>query len=200
MHTGKLLLASAEAVTRIEAKLVAKVIVYRTDSRDFETGEEITSRGDHRDELPDEDKREAEDAIRASRTDGAKIRADSLYTYRSLDLATSDWRFRSKDKRHLYELEIDESNIVHIGDLMIYFDVIADVRAKRDPIGTAGKYWVAAPSERNTEYLVRKATVVKQVHNASDWKSPTQRAVEKHRDDPDNEAFYKSVFGGSEQE
>jgi hypothetical protein len=178
---------------------VTKLIVYRTDSREFEPGEEFTSRGDHRDELPDEHKREAEDAIRAARDDGAKIRSDSLYTYRSLELATNDWKARSKDRRHLYELEIDESNIVHVGDLMIYFDVIADVRAHRDSTATASKYWDAAPSERNTEYLVRKATVIRQIHNASDWKSPAQRAVEKHRDDPDNEAFYKSIFGGTEQ-
>ncbi|MHC2282161.1 hypothetical protein ACVME8_008804 [Bradyrhizobium diazoefficiens] len=178
---------------------MARIIVYRTDSRDFEPGEEITSRGDHRDELPDEDKKEAEDAIRASHTDGATIRADSLYAYRSLELAKSDWRFRSKVQRHVYELDIDESDIVHVGDLMIYFAVIADVRARRDPMGTASKYWTAAPSEKDTEYLVRKATVVRQIHNASDWKSPIKRAVEARRDDPENEEFYKSIFKDPEQ-
>jgi hypothetical protein len=179
---------------------VAKITAYRTDSRSFEPSEKITSRGDHRDELPDEDKKQAEDAIRAGRPDGERIRADSLYAYGSADLATSDWKARSKDKRHLYKLEIDENDIVHVGDLINYHEVIADIRAKRDPTGTVAKYWTTSSSERHLEYLVRKATVVEQVKNASDWKSPAQCAAAKLRDDPENEAFYRSILKDSEEE
>lgn len=58
------------------------VIVYRTDARELEPGEEITSPGDHRDELPNEETKAAEDAIRAGQLNGERIRATSLYVYR----------------------------------------------------------------------------------------------------------------------
>jgi hypothetical protein len=173
---------------------VTRLTVYRTDPRDLEPGEEVASAGDHREDLPNEETIAAEDAVRAGRTDGAGIRSDSLYVYPSTELADKDWTFRSKGKRHLYKLEIDDSDIVHVGDLLMYYQVIADLRAHREPSGTVEKYWTATPSERSAEYLVRTATVVEQVKNASEWKSPMQRAVDKHRDDPSNLAFYESVF------
>jgi hypothetical protein len=179
---------------------MAKITVYRTDARTFEPGCSIASQGDHRNELPDEAKREAEDAIRAGQLNGERIRADSLYTYGSADLAQSDWQFRPKEApRHLYELEIDEVDIVHVGDLQIYYAVIADIRAKRDAAHSVERYWTAHPSDKYKEYLVTTATVVKQLKNASEWKPAAQRAVEGLRDSTENEAFYKSVFKGPDQ-
>jgi hypothetical protein len=173
---------------------MAKLTVYRTDKRDLEPGREISSPGDHRSSLPNKETIAAEDAIRAGRDGGAEIRAESLYVYPSAELAKNDWTFRSKGKRHLYKVEIDQSDIVHIGDLQIYYEVIAEIRTDRDTADSVEKYWTATPIERNAEYLVRSATVVEKLKDASEWKSPAQRAVEKHRDAPANLAFYKSFL------
>ncbi|MET4259790.1 hypothetical protein ABIC09_004748 [Bradyrhizobium sp. S3.12.5] len=170
------------------------MIVYRTDTRELEPGEEIISPGDHRDELPNEETVAAEDAIRAGQPNGERIRATSLYVYPNFELAKIDWTYRSKGKRHVYKLRIDATDIIHAGDLQTYNQVITDLRAARDPATNVAKYWKDEPSERYTEYLVRKAVVIERLKQASEWKTPMQRAVAKHRDDPRDTEFYESVL------
>lgn len=182
---------------------MARITVYRTDSREFEPDREMTSAGDHRDGLPDEETREAEDAIRLGRADAAEIRIKGLYVYTDAGLAQRDWEgIRNKGgKRHFYKLEVDEKDTLHKGDLMIYAEVVADVRARRDKTVNVQRYWDTPPAKgRNTEYLVRKAIVVEKLKDAAEWKSSIQRSNERLRDDPENEDFYKSLFRDDDQD
>lgn len=176
---------------------MTKITVYRHDPRDFADGDEIRSAGDHRDRLT-EDQKSAENAIREGKPNGDKIRADSLYVYHDVEMAETDWKL--KPGRHLYELEVDDADIAHSGDLQIYHEVLRVLR-KDLPIDDAVKrYWAPVETGRHIERLVSKAIVVRRLKDAKDYKKPGQRAVEKIRDSAENDEFYEMLFEKSSPE
>jgi hypothetical protein len=176
--------------------LMSRKTVYRTDAREYAPGGEMTSYGDHRDWLLD-DKKAAEDAIREQQKPGEQIRETSLYTYADKAVAGRDYNGirANQPPRHLYELEIEDEDINHAGDLIIYYEVIADIRAKRDPAPNAKRYWTEAPTKpANTEYLVKKAVVVRKLLDAGEKVPAIKRAEQSLRDEPENEEFYKTLL------
>lgn len=170
---------------------MSKRTLFRTDHRQFNDGDEMTSAGDHYDGLTDDEKK-AEDEVRAFKG-GHTIRADSLYAYESEDLASKHWQ-TSKGDRHLYELEVDEADIVHSGNLDTFSEVVTALRKKEDTIPAVEKYWSKEPIGVRTEHLVKKATVVKRVKDGKDWKPGIRLAEQKLRDTDENKAFYDEMF------
>jgi hypothetical protein len=116
---------------------MAKIIVYRYDTRDFAEGEVIISNGDHFDRLMPDQQR-AETAIRDKMPNGHDIRATSLYTWKHLRPAELAWKF--KKGNHLYELEVDEADIIHTADLDDYSSIVTAVRKREPPDSYVERY------------------------------------------------------------
>jgi hypothetical protein len=131
--------------------------LYRHDHRDIPDSDPMPPAGDHYKELTPEQKM-AEDAIRAGKSDGTQIRAESLYVYSDLEMVERDWE--RKKGRHLYKLEIDGAVIRHRGDLLVFHEVMNAIKNKESPDGLVRKYWNAVDEGCHAELLVSKATVV----------------------------------------
>jgi hypothetical protein len=175
---------------------MSKLTVYRHDARDFKDGDEMPPAGDHYERLTS-DQKSAEDAIRAGHPDGVTIRSGSLYVYADKELAEFDWKL--KKDRHLYQLEIDDTDIAHTGDLDAFGEVVTAIRKKEPTEGAVKKYWTPAPVSRRTEILASKAVVMERLKSADEYKSPTQRATEKFRYDPDEDDFFDQILDGKER-
>ena len=103
-------------------------------------------------------------AIRATLIDGENIRNNSVYTWADEKLARRLWPFSRK--KYLYELEIENSNIRHIGDLNWYSAAEDAVKAHVSPESAVEKYCsreLAGPpyTQPRIEVLVSEARVVK---------------------------------------
>jgi hypothetical protein len=170
---------------------MGKLTVYRHDTRDIKDGDTMPPAGDHYGGLTG-DQKLTEDAIRAGKPDGTKMRAGSLYVYSDPEMAEADWKL--KKGRHLYKLEIDEAAIRHRGDLQVFYEVTNAIRKKESPDELVKKYWMPVEAGRYTELLVSDATVVELLKHASEYKSPIQRANAKMRDDPENLKFFEQMF------
>jgi hypothetical protein len=102
----------------------------------------------------------------AGREDGKAIRAASIYAY--LDRAFAEFAWSRKKGMHLYEVEIAEEDIVHIGDLNS-FTTVVDANKQNKPTGEAvSKYWEGVLGGRQAEVLVRKARVVRKIKDNSE--------------------------------
>jgi hypothetical protein len=91
--------------------------VYRYDDEDYPDGQLVRSRGDSFDILTKVEK-VVELGIRALLPDGANVRGASLYTWEDEVVARRLWKLSGK--KYLYELEVDDASIRHIGDLNLY--------------------------------------------------------------------------------
>lgn len=118
----------------------SKISVYRYDNEEFADGLLIESRGDSFSALT-EDEKKVELAIRATLPDGENIRSTSLYTWADEELAKRLWSLSGK--RYLYELEIDEADIRHKGDLNYYSE--AKTAAKLGTQSRASRRAMARP-------------------------------------------------------
>jgi hypothetical protein len=103
------------------------MIVYRYDNESHGKNTIVRSRGEFFDSLT-ESQKQVELAIRATLLDGVNIRSNSLYAWVDEQLAKRIWPL-SKTK-HLYELEIQEFNIRHIGDLNWYSAAVDAVKSQ----------------------------------------------------------------------
>jgi hypothetical protein len=143
---------------------MATRIVYRTDSDEFADGRIITPRGDHTDTMNPK-LRPAEDLIRSGRPGGNEIRSNCIYVWESRESGENSWRYE-KDK-HLYEVEIDEADILHTGDAYL----VATIAEIPDP-RTAGEvvrlYWNGDKRSKRIELLVKKAKVLRKLRDKSD--------------------------------
>jgi hypothetical protein len=116
-----------------------------------------------------------------------------LYAYEDKDLASTHWQ-QKEGTRHLYELEVDEADIIHSGSLDTFAEVEKAVRIKSEPKPAAEKYWSKEPISRRTEHLVKKATVVKRLKDGKDWKPGIKLAEQKLRDTDENKEFYEQML------
>jgi hypothetical protein len=139
--------------------------VYRYDDQEFADGQIIDPRGDSFGTLTDHQKA-VEIAIRAALPNGAIVRGNSLYTWADEQLAKRLWP-RSK-KRYLYELEIDEADICHKGDLNYYSEAVSAAKSGAPIEDAVSKYCAGenagAPyTEPRVEILVSKAKVLRKL-------------------------------------
>jgi hypothetical protein len=137
---------------------LCKITVYRCDDQEFADGQIIESRGDSFSTLTDPQKA-VETTIRAALPNGATIRGNSLYTWADEEVAKRLWP-RSK-KRYLYELEVDEADIRHKGDLNHYSEAVSAAKSGAPIENAVGKYCAgenaSAPyTEPRVEILVSK--------------------------------------------
>jgi hypothetical protein len=139
------------------------MIVYRYDNEEYGEDTIIRSRGDSFSILT-EFQKQVELAIRSTLVDGVNIRSNSVYTWADEKLARRLWPFSGK--KYLYELEIENSNIRHIGDLNWYSAAEDAIKAQVSPESAVEKYCsgelAGAPyTQPRIEVLVSEARVLK---------------------------------------
>jgi hypothetical protein len=140
---------------------MGKLIVYRTDGDDFDDGHILTPRGDHASTTLHSTNQEAERLIREAHPDGEKIRANSIYAWKYLAKAEMSWSHERT--KNLYELEIDEDDILHTADLDHFAALAAVVGKKQLADDLAHKYWNGPIESERVEILVRKAKVLRKL-------------------------------------
>jgi hypothetical protein len=141
------------------------MLVYRYDDECYTPGQCIPTRGDSFNTLT-EDQKVVELAVRLALPAGAQIRGESLYTWANEMLARRLWRFSKK--KYLYELEIDERDIRHKGDLNWYSAAMDAVKAGRSPHDAVKKYCNGEESgppytEPRVELLVSQAKMIRKL-------------------------------------
>jgi hypothetical protein len=139
-------------------------IVYRTDSDDFADGRDLYPRGDHTNTM-NAKLRAAEELIRSGKADGPKIRSNCIYVWETRESGESNWH-HEKDK-HLYELEIDEADILHIGDAYL-LATIAAIDDSQAAAKVVQSYWNGDTQGNRTELLVTKAKVLRKLRDKSE--------------------------------
>jgi hypothetical protein len=140
--------------------------VYRYDVEDFADGQVITSRGDHYSRLTPAQKK-VELLIRDRLADGTRIRSQSLYVWKDLDVAVRAWR-RTVRNEHLYELAIDVEDIEHVGDVSLYSSAVDAREGELAVDAFVREYCDRKTDIPRIEILVRKATVTKRLYHDSE--------------------------------
>ena len=134
--------------------------VYRYDNQDFREGEMIVSRGDHADGLTDIE-REVEVGLRSASSEAESIRRDSLYTWKDEDFARLAGGH--KRSRFLYELEVKDADIRHVGDLD-HYSAAKDAAKSGHPFAKhLEASWTQLTGARRVEILVASALVVRKL-------------------------------------
>lgn len=146
---------------------MAKRIAYRTDAVDFQEGQILLPRGDHKDTLHTT-LHEAEKLIREARADGAEIRSNCIYAWESAEMAESNWRIEKG--KHLYELEICEADVLHRGNA-VHVSNLRDANESLK-VALAKRYWEEPGQEKYVELLVRRARVLRKLKDKSDPRTP----------------------------
>lgn len=133
---------------------------YHYSNREHKPGDIITAGRDSLTTFKGH-KKQFEEALRAGHPDGLKIRSKALYSWESAEFVPSIWDHIPY--KYYYEVEIDETDIVHRSNLNHYNDGI-DAAAKGQPlVKMVQDYWNNAPSRDpkcRIEILATKATVV----------------------------------------
>lgn len=141
------------------------MLVYRYDDECYNLGKCIRARGDPFNTLTD-DQKVVELAVRSALPAGVKIRSESLYTWSSEMLARRLWRLSKK--KYLYELELDERDIRHKGDLNWYSAAVDAIKAGKSPHDAVKKYCNGEESgppytEPRIELLVSQARMIRKL-------------------------------------
>jgi hypothetical protein len=140
-------------------------IVYRYDAEEYPEDRIMRSRGDHMPMLTEIEKL-VEERVRAALPDGQRIRATSLYTWAHAEKAKQLWH--GTRGKHLYELEVDVSDIQFEGDLD-YFSAAGDAIANgRDPAEAISAYCSGHTISTRVEVLVSQARVRRKLFDASE--------------------------------
>lgn len=138
---------------------MAVIRAYRYDNRDIADGQTMSPPGDSYPGLT-ENQKIVESALRAYLKDGANIRANSLYAWEDEGFARRTWKHTRR--RFLYELEIDEADILLRGDLNLYTEAAERV-GRREPFDDlirkycAGETAGSPYAEPRREILASKA-------------------------------------------
>jgi len=141
---------------------------YRYDAEDYPEGKIISSRGDHFETLTGLQKR-AETLIRQARPDGGKIRAQSLYAWESQDVAERLWRMKKRTTPvHLFELEIQDDDMIHRGDVDAFTAVTIAIQRHQSPERAVRDYWEGVCGGERIEILARKAKVLRRLRHSLD--------------------------------
>ncbi len=145
---------------------MTKLKVYHYSNRLHSVDDVISAGPDSYDRISDLEQ-QVEDVLRPKLTDGALVRGGSLYAWRDEAVGQRMWRINSK-AAYLYELEVDESDIVFTSDLNHYNDAKDAITACISPDAALDRYCTFHPPlDHHTgpriEVLVRKALVIRLV-------------------------------------
>jgi hypothetical protein len=161
---------------------------FRVDRRSFAIGDEVSPEGTYQSRFNDTGQRTEEilENTRASAFGTKPIRVNSVFVFDDLKCAEQYWR--THDKSYLYEAEIDETSVGHVGDMNWVDGIGGELR--KTPMAEpdmhkvreqAKKYWQQAETDQPCkEYLVPRAKVLKQLRGLSDLKSYIRQHVAKH--------------------
>ena len=133
-------------------------IGYRYCEADYQPGYADTPSEDHLPKLEPE-KQRAEIAIREGDKRG-RSRPHALYLFESIDVAK---RLLGETKgKQLYECWVDDSDILHRGDLRIYDEVVEALENNEDPDDLIRQYWAGEEREApRVELVVKRCTFVR---------------------------------------
>ncbi len=139
--------------------------VFHYSDREYVDGQTISSSGDHISRLTPE-QRKIELLIRDRLPNGHALRSGSLYVWLSEELAKRLWTRGSK--KYLYELEIDEKDILLRGDLNCFSAAVDTIKLSQDPQPAVraycdGKNMGHPYTEERVEALVRQARVIRKI-------------------------------------
>jgi hypothetical protein len=82
----------------------------------------------------------------------------------------------------LYELEVDENDVRHVGDLDI-FAAMATALTKNEPVDAFRRdYWAGKRTGKRIEILASKARVVRKLKDSSERLTPMQKAIRRQRE------------------
>jgi hypothetical protein len=134
--------------------------VYRYYEQDLPPGYVDTPQVDHLDKLSPE-KQKAEIAIRKGDKRG-QSRAGAIFVFEKLDVAKA-LLIEARDQ-YLFEVSVDEKDVVHRADLRIYDEIVETLKKNEDPRSLIKEFWmgVERPSPR-IELEVKKVIIVKKI-------------------------------------
>jgi hypothetical protein len=140
---------------------------FRTDPREFVPGDEMPPPGDHLEELQDE-LRHAEMLVREV---GCTCRAYNLYVF--ADKERARWYWLLKKARYLYEVEVQDNDILHTGDMNLLREIANVWHQPTEARKLAEKYREGGMGDDPLiELVVRKARVTQALF------TPDQRNAE----------------------
>jgi hypothetical protein len=142
-----------------------KRTLYRYDTKEHAPDQIITACGDHISRLTP-GQREVESALRGARPDGGEVRGKSIYGY--IDAEFAEFAWRRKKGMHLYEIEVDEQDVLHVANLDAFTAVETAMSKGESPDEPIQEYWSGADSGRRGEVLAKKARVVRKIKDASE--------------------------------
>jgi hypothetical protein len=128
--------------------------VYHYSTKNYESGQLIVQETDHYGRLTGR-QRAAEDELRAKSIEAAEKRATSVYGWESRKMAETGWCH--KEGTHLYELEVDDDDIRHVGDIDIFTAIVNGLENKKSVDGFRCDYWKGKRTGERIEILASKA-------------------------------------------
>jgi|1185.fasta_scaffold27264_1 hypothetical protein len=122
----------------------------------LDPGYVLKPQGDHLPKLS-ADKQRAEVAIRGGDPRGA-LRANAVFVFE--DRSVAEALLGETPGEHLYEVAVEEGDILHRGDLRIYDEIVDALKHKAPVDALVKEFWagVERPRARN-ELVVSKATI-----------------------------------------
>ncbi|UWU66109.1 DUF3841 domain-containing protein [Bradyrhizobium sp. NC92] len=166
--------------------------LYRIDQRTFAAGDAMPPPGDHMEDL-EPPQQTAERILRSAAGVRERVRADLIFTFDSLDWTKR--YFMGKSGRTVYELEVDEKDVVHSADMM-YFNKIADINADTpEARAYAALYWQGDRGDgKRVEHLCAAARVKEVLFTTSDIPALKKELYDINPPDHGDEEFYENLF------
>lgn len=167
--------------------------LYRIDQRNFAAGDPMPPPGDHMEDLAPE-QQTAETILRgAADADRERWRADQIFTFDNLDWVKR--YFMGKPGRTVYELEVDEKDILHSADMML-FNQIADINADTpEAQALAKRYWDGDRGNgERVEHICKAARVTKVLYTSADIVALKEELYDIKKPDFGDEQFYADMF------
>ncbi len=157
---------------------MAKIRHFHYSSKEYEPGDIITQELDHYGRLVTTQPA-AEDELRPHSSEAAEKRATSVYAWELRKAAENGWNYRKGT--HLYEIEVEENDVRHIGDIGIFTAIETALRKKETVDVLRRDYWEGKRIGGRIEVLASKATIVRKLKDSSERLTPTERAIRKQR-------------------
>ena len=117
--------------------------------------------------------------MRPHSSEAAEKRATSVYAWELRKAAENGWNYRKGTR--LYEIEVEENDVRHIGDIGIFTAIETALRKKETVDVLRRDYWEGKRIGGRIEVLASKATIVRKLKDSSERLTPTERAIRKQR-------------------
>jgi hypothetical protein len=172
-------------------KIMTIRTLYRIDQRSLAVGDAMPPPGDHIEDLP-ADQQTAERILRSAAGIRERVRADLIFTFDSLDWTKR--YYMGKAGRIVYELAVDEKDIVHSADMML-FNEIAKINADTpEAQAFAARYWNGdRGDDKRVEHICAAARVTAILYTAKDKTALKDELYGIRKPEYDDKAFYERM-------